>query len=228
MANVNMEFNTDSGTLNLDDLKPNSHQYNRDMERAEEANEEKSVEKVVTGKVTQKKKSLGRKFVEIFFADGEDIGDIKRYLVEDVLVPAVKENIADAINGAIGMLFFGEVRRRASKSGNGSGTKVNYGGYFNGGDSRRERMAKSTREKNSRTELDDFLFESRADAEQVRDEMLEMLDTYNQVTVADYLDMLGKTSEFTDNKYGWTDLGNIRVVAGRGGYRLILPREMPL
>lgn len=216
--------------VKLDELKPNSHQYNRDMERVEQANEEKKTERVVSGNVTRKKKSLGRKFVEIFFADGENIEDIKTYLVEDVLVPAIKENIADAINGAIGMLFFGEVRRRNKKGGGSNGSRVNYGGYFNGGgdSGRRERMARSTRERNEREALDDFIFESRADAEQVRDEMLEILEQYDQVTVADYLDMLGKTSEFTDNKYGWVDLGNIRVVHARGGYRLVLPREQAL
>lgn len=221
-----MEHDPDSKTPDLDSLKPNSHQYNKDMEKAEE----KNVSQVVTGKVTRKKKSLGRKFVDIFLKDGESITDVKSYLVEEIIVPSILDTIADSINGAIGMLFFGEARRRNRKASGNTGSKVNYGGYFNGGDNggRRERIARSTRERNSRESLDDFLFESRADAEQVRDEMLEMLDKYDQVTVADYLDLLGISSEFTDNKYGWTNLSSIRVVHARGGYRLELPREMPL
>lgn len=210
-------------------LKPNSHQYNRDMERAETEKEEKNVSQVVTGKVTRKKKSLGRKFVEIFFADGESIGDIKTYVVEEIIVPSIKENIADAINGAIGMLFFGEARRRSGSKKNSGSTKVNYGGYFNGGgDTRRERMPKSSRDRDSVDALDDFIFESRQDAEQVYDEMMEILDKYEQVTVADYLDLLGITSEFTDHRYGWANLSGMRVVHVRGGYRIELPRQVAL
>lgn len=211
--------------VNMDDLKPNSHNYNREIA----ADEEKKIEKIVTSPVTRKRKSLGRKFVDIFLS--EDVGDVKTYLVYEVIVPAIKENIADFVNSAIGMLFFGEARR-----GSGSGrrtanpSRVNYGGYFNGGDDRRDRMPRSYRnDQQGRARTDDIVINSRADAEQVLDEMLELLDQYKQVTVADYYDMLDISSEFTDHKYGWTDLRGVKVVPVRGGgYRLDLPREIPL
>lgn len=211
--------------VKLDDLKPNSHNYNR-MEA--EKTEEKKVEKVVSEPVTRKKRSLGRKFVDIFFS--ENVGDVKTYLVYDVLVPAIKENIADIVNGAVAMLFFGEVRRRGNNGRTQSGSsRVNYGGYFNGGNDRGDRMPRSYRQESvGRTRTDDILISSRADAEQVLDEMLELLDTYKQVTVADYYDMLDISSEFTDHKYGWTDLRGARVVPARGGYRIELPREIAL
>jgi hypothetical protein len=212
--------------INTDDFKPNSHQYNKDAEKVET---EKKVEKIVTEPVVRKKKTFGRKLADIFIA--EDVGDVKSYLVYDVLVPAVKENIADAINGAIGMIFFGEVSRRsANRNNNRNNSRVNYGGYFNGnGNDRRERMPKSYREEgNGRTRTDDIIISNRADAEQVLDELFELLDTYKQVTVADFYDMVGISSEFTDNKYGWTDLRGARVVRVRNGYRIDLPRETAL
>ena len=179
-------------------LKPNSHQYHKEMERkAEKAEEkqedgndipEKKVNKIVSDPVVKKKKTFGRKLADIFIS--EDVGDVKSYLIYDVLVPAVKENIADAINGAIGMIFFGEVSRRMSGR--------------------------------------DLIIASRAEAEQVLDEMYELLDTYKQVTVADFYDMLGISSEFTDNKYGWTNLNGARVIRVRDGYRIDLPREQVL
>ena len=230
MAEVDMPTNNQDNVPTLDDLKPNSHQYHKEAEAAEKDIPEKKVGKIVSNNVIRKKKTLGRRFVDIFFKDGESIGDIKTYLLEEVLVPAIKENIADMVNGAIGMLFFGEARRRAGNRSQGNGTRVNYGGYFNGGgnNERRERMANSTRNRNERENINDFIFESRADAEQVYDEMFELLDSYGQVTVADYLDMLGISSEFTDNKYGWTNLSGMKVVHARGGYRLELPRETAL
>lgn len=212
--------------INADEFKPNSHQYHKDAEEAE--TNEKKVEKVVSEPVVRKKKSFGRKLADIFIS--EDVGDVKSYLMYDVLVPAVKENIADAINGAVGMIFFGEVNRRSSgRNSNRNNTKVNYGGYFNGGNERRERMPKSYREEGGgRTRTEDIIIPSRADAEQVLDEMFELLDKYKQVTVADFYDMLDISSEFTDHKYGWTDLRGARVVRVRNGYRIDLPREIAL
>ena len=218
-------------------LKPNSHQYHKEMEKkAEEKPEdgndipEKKVNKIVSDPVVKKKKTFGRKLADIFIS--EDVGDVKSYLIYDVLVPAVKENIADAINGAIGMIFFGEVSRRMSgRNSNRNNSKVNYGGYFNSGNDRRERMPRSYRDRDSssdRSKADDLIIASRAEAEQVLDEMYELLDTYKQVTVADFYDMLGISSEFTDNKYGWTNLNGARVIRVRDGYRIDLPREQVL
>ena len=215
--------------INMDDLKPNSHQYHKEVEEKQEPEApEKKVEKVVSGPVVRKKKTFGRKIADIFIS--EDVGDVKSYLIYDVLVPAVKENIADAVNGAIGMIFFGETSRRSSgRNSNRNNSKVNYGGYFNSGNDRRERMPKSYREENQgRTRTDDIIIASRAEAEQVLDEMFELLDTYRQVTVADFYDMLDISSEFTDHKYGWTDLRGARVVRVRNGYRIDLPREQAL
>ena len=166
-------------------LKPNSHQYHKEMEKkAEEKQEdgndipEKKVNKIVSDPVVKKKKTFGRKLADIFIS--EDVGDVKSYLIYDVLVPAVKENIADAINGAIGMIFFGEVSRRMSgRNSNRNNSKVNYGGYFNSGNDRRERMPRSYRDRDSgsdRSKADDLIIASRAEAEQVLDEMYELLD----------------------------------------------------
>ena len=221
-------------TVNMDDLKPNSHQYHKDTETQEQGDQiEKRAKKIVTSPVDVRKKSIGRKFLDIFIS--EDVGDVKKYLVYDVLVPAIKENIADAVNGAIGMIFFGEATRRntSGTARNRTGSRVNYGGYFNGGGNggseRRERMPKSYREDTGgRASTDDIIIASRAEAEQVLDEMRELLDTYKQVTVADYYDMLDITSEFTDHKFGWTDLSDARVIRVRNGYHIDLPRETAL
>lgn len=222
--------------INMDDLKPNSFKYRQEADEAlkeaaeNQEEQEKKVEKVITGKVTSKKRSLGRRFIDIFFKDGASPKEIRTYLLEDVIVPAVLDNITEIVNSSVEMIFFGEARRRNKKSSGGSGNnaRVNYGGYFNSGDNRRDRPSRSVKEQSSREILDDFIFDSRADAEQVLDDMRELLDRYQQVTVADYLDMLGKTSVYTDNKFGWTDLSRVQVSRVRGGYRIDLPRESAL
>ena len=77
--------------------------------------------------------------------------------------------------------------------------------------------------------FDDVYFDSRGEAELVRDGMLEALDVYKQVTVADFYDLAGVTTEFTDNKFGWVDLRGIEVRRSpRYGYYIVLPKCIPL
>ena len=84
--------------INIDDFKPNSNKYKQEqIVKGDSGNTPavKKVEKVVSGTATKKKKSLGRRLFDIFI--DEDVGDVKTYLVYDVLVPAIKENIADML-----------------------------------------------------------------------------------------------------------------------------------
>lgn len=218
--------------VNMDDLKPNSHKYKQEQETKSltAANTgsppaEKKAERVTQGTVTTRKKSLGRRFFDIFI--DENVGDVKTYLVYDVLVPAIKENIADLINSAVGMLFFGEASRRVVRRNNGSNSKINYGGYFNGG-TKTERMPSYGRSRIAHN-FDDVVFETRADAELVLDGLMDILQEYKQVSVADLYDLAGKSTEFTDNKYGWIELRGARVVGSpTRGYIIDLPRCVTL
>ena len=221
--------------VKLDELKPNSHKYLQEEENkqmrekiaASSPATEKKAEKVTHGAVTTRKRSLGRRFFDIFV--DENVGDVNTYLLYDVLVPAIKENIADLINSAVGMIFFGEATRRVVRrsNGNGTGSKVNYGGYFNGG-TRTERMPSYGRSRIAHN-FEDVVFETRADAELVLDGMVDILQEYKQVSVADLYDLAGRSTEFTDNNFGWTDLRGARVSGSPArGYIIELPRCITL
>ena len=58
--------------------------------------------------------------------------------------------------------------------------------------------------------------------------MDEMMETYGQVRVADMYDLVGITGEYTDNNYGWTNIRNAEVVRVRDGYKIKMPRALPL
>ena len=221
--------------VNMEDFKPNSNKYRQELAaKGTDVDTEtgeivpvKKTEKVIQGAARKQKRSLGRRFFDIFI--DENVGDVKSYLIYDVLVPAVKENIADLINSAVGLLFFGEASRRVVRRNNpnGTGSRVNYGGYFNGGDRRTERLPRAR----SRVahDFEDIVFETRGEAEMVLDGMMEILADYKQVTVADFYDLAGVSTEFTDNKYGWTDLRGTRVTGSPSrGYTIILPKCMSL
>ena len=71
--------------------------------------EKKEIKAVVNGKVTKKKKGIGSKIGAVLF-DDNNVGDVKEYVIFDVIVPAVKNAISNAITGGIDMLLFGERR----------------------------------------------------------------------------------------------------------------------
>ena len=58
--------------------------------------------------------------------------------------------------------------------------------------------------------------------------MDDLIETYGLVSVADFYDLVGVTGDYTDNKYGWTDLRNANVIRVRDGYMIKLPRALLL
>ena len=59
-------------------------------------------------------------------------------------------------------------------------------------------------------------------------EMEELIDMYQLVSVADFYDLVGVSGNYTDNKYGWTNVRNASVVRVRDGYMIKLPKALPL
>lgn len=74
--------------------------------------------------------------------------------------------------------------------------------------------------------FDDILFRSRSDAEHVLDALVELTLQYGIATVADFCQLSGIDDNYTDQNFGWYELGRARVVQVRGGYILDLPRPV--
>lgn len=175
----------------------------------EQKPEKKTLEKVTDGKVIKRKKSLGKRFLETFIS--EDIHDVKQYLIEDVLIPSAKEMILDGME----MMLLGRTTRNRSK--NNYGKVTNYNSISKG--DRRDRNRNQ-----ARMSFDDVYFESRAEAEEVLSRMVDTIEEYQVVTVADMYDLAGVTSSFTDHKWGWSNLASASVSRVREGYILNLPK----
>lgn len=192
---------------------PNSHKYKQ--EQAAKEKEKKKVEKVVKGKVkTKKKNGLFDTFIS------EDAANVKSYILMDVLVPAVKKAISDIVTDGIDMILYGESghSRRGTKA-----DKISYRDYSN-----RDRYSRDDHRSRSTYSRDEIILESRSEAEDVLTRMDELIDMYGIVSVADLYDLLGKTHNYTDNKYGWTNIRNAEVVRTRDGYLLKLPKVGPI
>ena len=60
-------------------------------------------------------------------------------------------------------------------------------------------------------------FDSANDANEVLSYMIDSIEQYGLVTVADFYELSGVASKFTDHQFGWTNLDGVRVVPIRGG-----------
>lgn len=186
-------------------------------------------EKIVTGKVVQKKKSLGQRFSDIFIADSMDL---KTYFVSEVAIPGIKNAFMyclDGIQGALEMKLFGTSTRR--RSGYFSNTPYNtistgYGKVTFGGQTQQAQPI--TRGQNS-MDLGTIVLESKGEADLVLDRLLDRIDQFGSTTVADLYELVGVTENFTDRYFGWKNLSRAEVRRVRGGgYALVLPPPISL
>lgn len=179
--------------------------------------ETKSLEKVISGTAKTKKKNDVQKFADVFIS--EDVNNVKSYILMDVLVPAIKKAISDIVVNGIDMILYGE----AGHTKKSNGTKPSYRSYYESNNGNRATIRRTA------YSFDDIVMDNRADAEEVLDSMLATIDKYGIVSVADMYDLVGITGNYTDNKYGWTDLRSARIERERdGGYTINLPRALPL
>ncbi|MFI3115336.1 MAG: hypothetical protein R3Y12_04255 [Clostridia bacterium] len=181
---------------------------------------DKKVEQIVNGNVRTKKKSDIQKITDIFVT--EDIDSVKSYIIMDVLVPAVKKAVSDIVTNGIDMLLYGETSKTNKKN---NASKVSYRNYYDKDEGRRDYNRTRTR---SNYDFDDVILDNRGEAEEVLCNMDDLISKYGMVSVADLYDLVGITGNYTDNKYGWTDIRNASVVRIRDGYALKLPKAVAL
>lgn len=199
----------------MEDYKPNSHKA-----KAEAAVAEKKVEKAVAGPVKVKKKSEMSKLKDIFIS--EDAGNVKSYVIMDVLIPALKKAVSDIVTNGIDMILYGETGRNKRSS---TASNVSYRSYYDRRDDDRRYSSNRTV---SGYSYNDIILETRGEAEEVLSRLDELIETYKVATVADLYDLVGITGNYTDNKYGWTNIRNAEAVRVRDGYVLKLPKALPI
>lgn len=202
------------------EYKPNSNRFKE--EQKEDINNKPKVEKVVTGAVITRKKSGFRKLADEFISD--DAKSIKSYVFGEVLIPAIKKAISDIVTDGIDIILYGESRGGRRRN---TADRVSYRNYYDTYNTPRgpREPASSVRTGYS---YDDIILHSRGEAEDVLSRMDELIETYGLVRVADLYDLVGITGNYTDNKYGWTNIRNAEIVRVRDGYMIKMPRAVPI
>lgn len=192
---------------------------------------EKVVEQVVTGEAVSRKKPLGRRLREVFI--GGDTKSVVSYVIMDVMVPQAKDMLAEAVSSGFERLIYGEARggrRYGNRPTPGPGP-TNYTRYAGRGNNPIGRQGQEDRRPTAtiRTEfIDDILLATRVEAETVVDRMYDLLRDYEVVSVADLYSLVGLSSSYTDQKWGWTELQGTDIRRVRDGYVLVLPKTTSL
>lgn len=186
----------------------NSHKSKKEGEK------KKKIEKIATGHV--KKKGLIQKFADSFIQSDAD--NIKDYVISDVLVPSAKRAIDDVVSNGIRMILYG-------KNGLAKGSNKPYTMYNKCYD---DRDKKETKRTTTRYSFNEVALDTRAEAEEILTALLDLVEEYGVVSVADFYDLVGVDSSYTDNNWGWTDLRTASTIRDSDGYKIKLPKAVAL
>jgi hypothetical protein len=191
------------------------------------------VQRVVKGDVVKRKKPIGKRLKETFLG-GEDARGVGQFMLMDVIVPAAKDAISDAVSQGIERMLFPDSTPRARSSSRRGGAqqagRVAYDRIKTSSirrDPREERTI--SREARRNHDFGEIVIPSRAEAIDVLDQMFELVSKFDQVSVGEFYDMCGYPGEPTDERWGWERLDGTTVHRARGGgYVLNLPRPEPI
>ena len=167
-------------------------------------------EKIIKGEVSVKKTSLTKRIGNIIL-QGETWETLGDKLLTEVIIPQILSGIADIIQSATDMIFLGKVRSKGSKS------KYNFNSLYNGA------IASTKAEKITDAYDSNIVMETKEDADELLEQMLNWIETYGTISVADMKNMVGTTCNHTDYRFGWTNLRSARVIHTRDGWELKLP-----
>lgn len=207
-------------------------EFPSNSQRARQAKDDgpKDIKPVLEANVSRRKPPLSRRIRETFIP--ADVGSIWAYVWFDVLVPAAKDMLVDAGSEALHRSFYGEGgragRRSGRYSGGGTGTFVNYNRptspFY-----RRDEPRSLSRRARANHNFDDIILDKRVVADEVIDRLFDIIQQYEQVSVADLYKVVDVEPTPQDYKWGWTDLRGAGVTRlPNGGYLLDLPRPEPL
>nr|DAK78759.1 MAG TPA: hypothetical protein [Caudoviricetes sp.] len=180
---------------------------------SDRSKEKKTIEPVAKARI--KRESTARKVVgEIIREDARSVGET---VLWDVIIPTVKNLISETVTRGIeSMLYGGDSRHRSRTS------YSDYSGYSrpkgnrDRSTDRRERRSAHQAE----PERNEIIFDSRSDANDVIDRMSDIIDQYGQASLADLNALIGASSNFIDDNWGWTDMGSFNVRQVRDGFML--------
>lgn len=183
--------------------------------------EERKRRVVSKDEITHKRSGIS-KFVSTFLKG--DMTSIVGHLVDDILIPSAVETMNDMGHNLVDGIMYGNDSSKGSKKGYYS-RKKGHTSYdkISSGKSSKSSISRSGSRRRS-LQFDDILFDERRDAEEVLAMLRSDLEEndWGSVSVGDFYDKYEEVTDveirprdFTEQKYGWEDLDDARVVAVR-------------
>ena len=201
---------------------------------------------IVKGK--ERKPGLFSRASVLFFGD-DGLRGVTDHLVRDIFIQSIQTTISDVATNTINTLsdvattsikraIFGESyddrRRNSNDYWYGSRRYVDNRmsssrgrGYVDY--SRQSEKALHHKSENLSNVVRVIEFDSANDANEVLSYMIDSVEQYGLVTVADFYELSDVASKFTDHQFGWTNLDGVRVVPIRGGgFYISFPPAVPV
>lgn len=180
----------------------------------------KKVRQVAKGKV--RKQGLLRKFTRYIVED--TIESARERTLMDIVVPGIKTLIFDTATEILDLMLFGGASEVVQSSRRRDGRRASYHKFYE------EKNRRSSRDKYRElpNDPDDIILDTRREAQHALEELDYIIKKYGQASIADFYDIVGVTSEFTDNKYGWTSIRDAGIRPVREGFLIVLPRTQIL
>lgn len=184
--------------------------------------EEKKVEKITKSKVVRRKKKVETPLEKSFKTAWV-------YIRSNVLVPALKDMVYDAITGGAKAVIFRDedIIHHSPRTNNnvivsnGGGTAYNK--IRRGNQHAINRPAPERNVSSTSYFVDDIVIADRSEADAIIMGLRAYIEQYEMATVGDLYSMVGATGSPQDEKWGWTDLRGATTRRTNMGHLLVFP-----
>lgn len=187
--------------------------------------EKEKVQKVVTGVVKKRKKNLiERLVVGIIGPDG--LPAVGSYLLKEVIGPSLIQLTAESAKSAIDMMLYkGQGGRPGATPSQPSRVAMrphtNYASHY----AMPPQQVATPVNRHVSGRVVDYTIADRNEGYTVIQSLQAMAEAYNVVSLADYYDMIGVTSQYTDYNFGWdaSAISQVALMPVAGGYVIKFP-----
>ena len=212
----------------LNDLAPNNSDKAAKGAKTEGKEKKKLAPLVSKGSVVKKKRTVADKFKDAFLGESENLGD---YIMYDVLIPAFRDTVSEMGFGIIERLF-GNGRSSRSRGSVVRDRGRSYVSYNSSSRNDRDRGRDDRRDidrgSRARHSFDNVVFTNKWEAEDVLAHLVDMILEYGEATVRSFYELSNIEADYTDDRYGWTNLRDAYVERTRNGYVIVFPQTRPL
>lgn len=173
--------------------------------------------------VQVKKQSEFKKLKSSFFS--RDFKDVLSDVGKDVLLPGLQRTFVDIVKNGVDMIVYGGSRQNNRPYGGGTP----YSSIFSSGNTRVERQSNGLQPVRSNVFMvNDITYENKVDADNVLQTLQDLIYRYRKASVEDFYNASNLKPNFTDSKWGWTDLSGAYVYMTMSRWAIRLPKAIPL